>query len=50
VKSDGLEADEVVAAWDGSWDRASPGAVVLDHDTVTPDTVVHGSANQTSLV
>lgn len=50
VKSDGLEADEVVTGGDGRRDRGRPGAVLLDHETVGPGTRIDAAADETLLV
>lgn len=50
MKSDGLEADEVVAAGDSRWDGRSPGRVLSNHNAVTPNTVVDRAVDETGLV
>lgn len=50
VKGDGLEADEVVSRRDRAGDRGCPGAVLLNHEAISPVTVVDGAANQALLV
>jgi hypothetical protein len=50
LQSDRLETDEVVAGGDGGGDRGRPGAVLGDHLTITPVTVVDSAGDQAGLV
>jgi hypothetical protein len=50
VKGNGLEANEVRAAWDRRGDGACPGVVLGDHQTRTPTAGVDGSGQETGLV
>ena len=50
MEGDGLEPDEVAARRDFRGDRGGPRAVLLDHETVTPESVVDSSVDQTLLV
>jgi hypothetical protein len=50
VKGNGLEANEVRAAWDRRGDGGGPGVVLGDHQTRTPTAGVDGSGQKTGLV
>ena len=50
VESDSLKANQVVSGWDRGRNGCRPGAVLLDHQTSTPEAIVDSSVKETSLV
>lgn len=50
MESDGLESDEIVSGRDGRGDGASPRAVLSDHLTSGPITVVDCAGEETSFI